>query len=145
MRRAPVACRQFQLRAPRVAGFLTNSTKKIRQVSRDGVYEICLPTAVVQSFEEGVSARVSSSSSSHDSKLQVMFTKQISCCRSYKHRNIVKRPQYIQEYLNAVDEGRGVEVWRGECQLRCRHLTAVQNYEVRPKIALVLLQNGTLI
>ncbi|GBN87709.1 hypothetical protein AVEN_131809-1 [Araneus ventricosus] len=38
----------------------------------------------------------------------------------------------------------GVEVWRGGCQLRCRprHLTAVQNYEVRPKIALVLLQNG---
>ncbi|GBM43124.1 hypothetical protein AVEN_148693-1 [Araneus ventricosus] len=32
------------------------------------------------------------------------------------------------------------------CQLRCRprHLTEVQNYEVRPKIALVLLQNGTL-
>ncbi|GBN40132.1 hypothetical protein AVEN_251699-1 [Araneus ventricosus] len=30
-------------------------------------------------------------------------------------------------------------------QLRCRplHLTAVQNYEVRSKIALVLLQNGT--
>ncbi|GBL78703.1 Jerky -like [Araneus ventricosus] len=42
---------------------------------------------------------------------------------------------------------RGVEVWRGGCQLRCRprHLTEVQNYEVRPKIALVLLQNGTLI
>ncbi|GBO24807.1 hypothetical protein AVEN_180117-1 [Araneus ventricosus] len=41
----------------------------------------------------------------------------------------------------------GVEVWRGGCQLRCRprHLTEVQNYEVRPKIALVLLQNGTLI
>ncbi|GBL77041.1 hypothetical protein AVEN_12692-1 [Araneus ventricosus] len=33
------------------------------------------------------------------------------------------------------------------CQLRCRplDLTKVQNYEVRPKIALVLLQNGTLI
>ncbi|GBM26083.1 hypothetical protein AVEN_12844-1 [Araneus ventricosus] len=30
-------------------------------------------------------------------------------------------------------------------QLRCRprHLTAIQNYKVRPKIALVLLQNGT--
>ncbi|GBM28137.1 hypothetical protein AVEN_224194-1 [Araneus ventricosus] len=41
----------------------------------------------------------------------------------------------------------GVEVRRGGCQLRCRprHLTEVQNYEVRPKIALVLLQNGTLI
>ncbi|GBL87641.1 hypothetical protein AVEN_165239-1 [Araneus ventricosus] len=33
------------------------------------------------------------------------------------------------------------------CQLRCRsrHLTAVQNDEVRPKIALVLLQNAALI
>ncbi|GBN99667.1 hypothetical protein AVEN_10106-1 [Araneus ventricosus] len=31
------------------------------------------------------------------------------------------------------------------CQLRCslRHLTAVQNFEVRPKIALVLLQIWT--
>ncbi|GBM68770.1 hypothetical protein AVEN_97905-1 [Araneus ventricosus] len=42
-------------------------------------------------------------------------------------------------------------VWRGSlergCQLRCRprHLTVVQNYLVRPKIALALLQNGTLI
>ncbi|GBN05912.1 Voltage-dependent calcium channel type A subunit alpha-1 [Araneus ventricosus] len=40
-------------------------------------------------------------------------------------------------------------VWCGSlergCQLRCRprHLTAVQNHEVRPKIALVLLQNRT--
>ncbi|GBO29495.1 hypothetical protein AVEN_14493-1 [Araneus ventricosus] len=32
-----------------------------------------------------------------------------------------------------------------ECQLMCRHLTVVQICEVRPKIALVLLQNGTLI
>ncbi|GBN36750.1 hypothetical protein AVEN_29507-1 [Araneus ventricosus] len=41
----------------------------------------------------------------------------------------------------------GVEAWRRGCQLRCRprHLSAFQNYEVRPKIALVLLQNGTLI
>ncbi|GBN72702.1 hypothetical protein AVEN_122010-1 [Araneus ventricosus] len=31
------------------------------------------------------------------------------------------------------------------CQLRRRpcHLTSVRNYEVRPKIAVVLLQNGT--
>ncbi|GBM03515.1 hypothetical protein AVEN_95408-1 [Araneus ventricosus] len=41
----------------------------------------------------------------------------------------------------------GVEAWRGGCQFsrRPRHLTLVQNYEVRLKIALVLLQNGTLI
>ncbi|GBL93699.1 hypothetical protein AVEN_166746-1 [Araneus ventricosus] len=33
------------------------------------------------------------------------------------------------------------------CQLRRRprHLTAAQNFDVRPRIALVLLQNGTLI
>ncbi|GBL89145.1 hypothetical protein AVEN_14400-1 [Araneus ventricosus] len=42
-------------------------------------------------------------------------------------------------------------VWRGSLergfQLRCcpRHLTVVQNYEVRPKRDLVLLQNETLI
>ncbi|GBN97226.1 hypothetical protein AVEN_82096-1 [Araneus ventricosus] len=41
----------------------------------------------------------------------------------------------------------GVEAWRGRCQTRRRprRLTVVQNYEIRPKIALVLLQNGTLI
>ncbi|GBO46702.1 hypothetical protein AVEN_95959-1 [Araneus ventricosus] len=41
----------------------------------------------------------------------------------------------------------GVEACSGGYQLRCRprHLTAVQNYEVRPKIAFVLLQNETLI
>ncbi|GBL86775.1 hypothetical protein AVEN_96015-1 [Araneus ventricosus] len=41
----------------------------------------------------------------------------------------------------------GVEIWRGEYQLRCRprHLTAVHHYVVRPEITLVLLQNGTLI
>ncbi|GBN18088.1 hypothetical protein AVEN_182766-1 [Araneus ventricosus] len=41
----------------------------------------------------------------------------------------------------------GVEAWRGGCQLRRRprHMTEVQNYNVRLKIALVLLQNGTLI
>ncbi|GBN60649.1 hypothetical protein AVEN_130661-1 [Araneus ventricosus] len=34
-----------------------------------------------------------------------------------------------------------------KCQLRYRpsHLTAIQNYSVRPKIALVLLQNGEFI
>ncbi|GBL90706.1 hypothetical protein AVEN_219367-1 [Araneus ventricosus] len=42
-------------------------------------------------------------------------------------------------------------VWFGslekECQIRCRprHLTTVQNDEVRPKIALVLLQDGALL
>ncbi|GBO38530.1 hypothetical protein AVEN_128745-1 [Araneus ventricosus] len=42
-------------------------------------------------------------------------------------------------------------VWRGSlkrgCQLRRRprHLTMVQNYDARPKVALVLLQNETLI
>ncbi|GBM33775.1 hypothetical protein AVEN_183035-1 [Araneus ventricosus] len=42
---------------------------------------------------------------------------------------------------------RGAEVWRGGCQLRhCpRHLPAAQNYEIGPKIALVLLQNSTLV
>ncbi|GBL83592.1 hypothetical protein AVEN_196420-1 [Araneus ventricosus] len=41
----------------------------------------------------------------------------------------------------------GAVVWRGGCKFRCRprHLTVVQNYEVRSKIALVLLKNGTLI
>ncbi|GBN65264.1 hypothetical protein AVEN_200996-1 [Araneus ventricosus] len=40
-------------------------------------------------------------------------------------------------------------VWCGslerECQLRCRHLTTVQNDEIHPKIARALLQKGTLI
>ncbi|GBO32457.1 hypothetical protein AVEN_274027-1 [Araneus ventricosus] len=42
-------------------------------------------------------------------------------------------------------------LWRGilerACQLRCcpRHLSVAQNYEVRPNIAPVLLQSGTLI
>ncbi|GBO08376.1 hypothetical protein AVEN_192485-1 [Araneus ventricosus] len=41
----------------------------------------------------------------------------------------------------------GVEVWRGVCHLRRhpRHLTVVQDDEIRPKIALALLQNGMLI
>ncbi|GBM97570.1 hypothetical protein AVEN_143801-1 [Araneus ventricosus] len=41
----------------------------------------------------------------------------------------------------------GVEAWTGMLQLRCRprHLTAAQNYEVRPKIALMFFQNGALI
>ncbi|GBM05231.1 hypothetical protein AVEN_157664-1 [Araneus ventricosus] len=39
----------------------------------------------------------------------------------------------------------GGEAWR--CQIRCRprDLTMIQNDEARPKIALVLLQNGTLL
>ncbi|GBL84632.1 hypothetical protein AVEN_191092-1 [Araneus ventricosus] len=38
-------------------------------------------------------------------------------------------------------------VWRGSCSLKChpRHLTTARNYENRPKIASVLLLNGTLI
>ncbi|GBL72346.1 hypothetical protein AVEN_115286-1 [Araneus ventricosus] len=34
--------------------------------------------------------------------------------------------------------------WRHQPRCPPRHLTVVQNYEVRPKIALVLLQNGAL-
>ncbi|GBL83396.1 hypothetical protein AVEN_110700-1 [Araneus ventricosus] len=56
---------------------------------------------------------------------------------------------YVKSYVGEQTSSRwcGAEVWRRGCQLRCRprHLTEVQNYEVRPKIALVLLQNGTLI
>ncbi|GBO13610.1 hypothetical protein AVEN_62910-1 [Araneus ventricosus] len=37
----------------------------------------------------------------------------------------------------------GEAVWRGRSQFRSCHLRAVQNYEVRPKIAFELLQNGT--
>ncbi|GBL91531.1 hypothetical protein AVEN_23602-1 [Araneus ventricosus] len=39
----------------------------------------------------------------------------------------------------------GTEARRGDCQLRRRScdLTTVQNYKVRPEIALVLLQNET--
>ncbi|GBM81838.1 hypothetical protein AVEN_147577-1, partial [Araneus ventricosus] len=39
------------------------------------------------------------------------------------------------------------EASRGGCQPRCRprHLTAAQNYEVRPKATLVLFRNETLI
>ncbi|GBL75344.1 hypothetical protein AVEN_210154-1 [Araneus ventricosus] len=46
----------------------------------------------------------------------------------------------IRSRPNAIPLG-----WRGS-QFRCdpRHLTAVRNAEVRPKIALVLLQNWTL-
>ncbi|GBN14915.1 hypothetical protein AVEN_79928-1 [Araneus ventricosus] len=38
----------------------------------------------------------------------------------------------------------GEETWKGRCQLSRRHLTAVQNDDVPPKIALALLQNGAL-
>ncbi|GBL75310.1 hypothetical protein AVEN_194527-1 [Araneus ventricosus] len=39
----------------------------------------------------------------------------------------------------------GTAIWRGWFDVKCRprHLTTVQNYEVRPKIALLFLQNGT--
>ncbi|GBM90895.1 hypothetical protein AVEN_155328-1 [Araneus ventricosus] len=38
----------------------------------------------------------------------------------------------------------GVEIWRGVCQLRCRprHLTAIQNDEVRSKITLISFKIG---
>ncbi|GBM68364.1 hypothetical protein AVEN_198816-1 [Araneus ventricosus] len=38
------------------------------------------------------------------------------------------------------------KVWRGACQLWCHpcYLTMVHNYEVHAKIALLLIQNGTL-
>ncbi|GBN96818.1 hypothetical protein AVEN_243057-1 [Araneus ventricosus] len=39
----------------------------------------------------------------------------------------------------------GLKARRGGYQPRCRHLTAVRNYEVRPKIAIVVLQSGALI
>ncbi|GBM92543.1 hypothetical protein AVEN_272838-1, partial [Araneus ventricosus] len=40
----------------------------------------------------------------------------------------------------------GEEVRRWGCQIRCHphHLAVIQNDEIRPKIVLVLLQNGTL-
>ncbi|GBN50265.1 hypothetical protein AVEN_265596-1 [Araneus ventricosus] len=52
------------------------------------------------------------------------------CAKSYV---VAKRPPF------------GVEAWRRRLELRRRprHLAAVQNYEVRPLITPVLLQNGT--
>ncbi|GBN30130.1 hypothetical protein AVEN_185316-1 [Araneus ventricosus] len=54
-------------------------------------------------------------------------------------------PPCMGPVVRQILRWRGVEAWRGGCHLRCRHLTLVQNHEVRPKIALVLLQSGTLI
>ncbi|GBL80318.1 hypothetical protein AVEN_90487-1 [Araneus ventricosus] len=57
-------------------------------------------------------------------------------------------PLHVKSYVVVKRPQVGVTWKFGEgCQLRCRprHLTAVQNYEVRPKIALVLFENGALI
>ncbi|GBL74700.1 hypothetical protein AVEN_243582-1 [Araneus ventricosus] len=60
-------------------------------------------------------------------------------CTGPLARQIIRRESNV---LSLVWCG-SLERW---CQLRCRprHLTVVQNYDVRPKIALVLLQSGTL-
>ncbi|GBM93021.1 hypothetical protein AVEN_219835-1 [Araneus ventricosus] len=55
---------------------------------------------------------------------------------------------HTQSYVVAKRPPVGVAWKFGEgvpAQCRPRHLTVFQNYEVRPKVALVLLQNGTLI
>ncbi|GBM65430.1 hypothetical protein AVEN_214048-1 [Araneus ventricosus] len=56
---------------------------------------------------------------------------------------------HIKSYVGSQKSTRwcGAEAWRGGCQLRCRLrlLTGVQNYEVCPKISLVLLRNEALI
>ncbi|GBO28066.1 hypothetical protein AVEN_37790-1, partial [Araneus ventricosus] len=55
---------------------------------------------------------------------------------------------HVKSYVGGQTSSRwcGAETWRGRCELRCRprHLTVVQNCDARPKITLVLLQNGTL-
>ncbi|GBL97333.1 hypothetical protein AVEN_170458-1 [Araneus ventricosus] len=109
-----------------------------------------LPVGVAWKFGDGVPAQASSSSSDRGSKLRgpsqnsprvaskrdVNITKPLcilACCRP----NYAQRAKRLPVGL--------VRKYGGVCQLRCHHLTAVQNCEVRPKIALVLLQNGTLI
>ncbi|GBO06473.1 hypothetical protein AVEN_188220-1 [Araneus ventricosus] len=57
---------------------------------------------------------------------------------------------YAKSYVVAKRSPPPAAAWKlgeGACQPRCRprHRTVVQNYEVRPKIALVLLSNVTLI
>ncbi|GBL78350.1 hypothetical protein AVEN_42876-1 [Araneus ventricosus] len=57
-------------------------------------------------------------------------------------------PSHAKPYLVTKCPPAGVvQSLEKGCQLRCsrRHLTVVQNYEVGPEIALLLLQNGTLI
>ncbi|GBM69977.1 hypothetical protein AVEN_207361-1 [Araneus ventricosus] len=53
---------------------------------------------------------------------------------------------HVKSYVEAKRLPVGV-AWKLEegCQRRCRPLTMVQNYEVRPNIALVLFKNGSLI
>ncbi|GBM04684.1 hypothetical protein AVEN_44824-1 [Araneus ventricosus] len=48
---------------------------------------------------------------------------------------------HVKSYVRAKRLPSGADVWRIGCHPR--HLTEVQNEEVHPKIALVLLQNGT--
>ncbi|GBL94156.1 hypothetical protein AVEN_163487-1 [Araneus ventricosus] len=58
-------------------------------------------------------------------------------CMGHVERQIILSSQTSARWCGSLEGGR---------QLRCRprHLTAVQNYEVCPKIALVLPQNWTL-
>ncbi|GBL81699.1 hypothetical protein AVEN_93477-1 [Araneus ventricosus] len=54
---------------------------------------------------------------------------------------------YVKSYLVAKRPPAGVMRKAGEViqlRRRPRHLIAVQNYKVRPKIAFMLLRNGTL-
>ncbi|GBM29959.1 hypothetical protein AVEN_167437-1 [Araneus ventricosus] len=85
----------------------------------------------------------------HEQQCGLYVTSQMSSRWCVAHN---PRPPTHPEGLESTRmEGGTSLVWCGSlergCQLRCypRHLTTVQNYEVRPKIALVLLQNGTLI
>ncbi|GBM06410.1 hypothetical protein AVEN_266363-1 [Araneus ventricosus] len=54
---------------------------------------------------------------------------------------------HIKSYVVGQTSSRwfGAKACRRGCQLRCRprYLTTVQSYDVRLKVALVLLQNGT--
>ncbi|GBM92629.1 hypothetical protein AVEN_136210-1 [Araneus ventricosus] len=61
-------------------------------------------------------------------------------CMGPASREVIRRGSYIVRWC-------GAEVWKGGYQLRCRprHLISVQNYEVRPKIALALPLNKPLI
>ncbi|GBL98154.1 hypothetical protein AVEN_268247-2-1, partial [Araneus ventricosus] len=55
-----------------------------------------------------------------------------------------RKPRYAGD--TKFSRWSAAEVWRKACQLKCRprHLIAFPNDEVRPKISLVLLQNGIL-
>ncbi|GBM28916.1 hypothetical protein AVEN_265297-1 [Araneus ventricosus] len=66
--------------------------------------------------------------------------------RPGSRRSAVYGARYAKPYAVAKHP-RECGCWRlgGQLRRRPRHLTEAQNYEVRPKIALVLLQNRTLI